>query len=87
MHRIDGGPALCDPAPYFGWPEAELSMLYGTMDTVPAEFERAYLAVRPLDDGWRDRLPLLHLRELLAHFGDGDGRPGAQARVVLDRYS
>ncbi len=32
-------------------------------------------------------MPLLHLRELLAHFGDGDGRPGAQARVVLDRYS
>ncbi len=35
-------------------------------------------------------MPLLHLRELLAtlaHFGDGDGRPGAQTCAALDRYS
>jgi fructosamine-3-kinase len=69
-----GPPALCDPAVYYGWPEAELSMLYGC-GPVPEEFSAAYQEIRPLEDGWRDRLPVLHLRELLstlAHFGDID---------------
>jgi fructosamine-3-kinase len=80
-------PALCDPAVYYGWPEAELSMLYGC-GPVPEEFAAAYQEIHPLEDGWRDRLPLLHLRELLsvlAHFGDNDD---ALRRIteVLDTY-
>lgn len=63
--------AVIDPAVYFGWPEAELSMLWccGNAD---ARFFDAYLEVHPLEPGWQERMPLLHLRELLsvlAHFG------------------
>jgi fructosamine-3-kinase len=64
-------PALIDPAVYYGWPEAELSMLEGC-GNIHAEFFTAYEDAHPLAAGWRDRLPLLHLREhlcVLAHFG------------------
>ena len=68
----EGDPALIDPAVYYGWPEAELSMLHGC-GNIPDNLYDAYQEVRPLADGWRDRLPLLHLREHLcvtAHFTD-----------------
>jgi fructosamine-3-kinase len=66
-----GGPALIDPAVYYGWPEAELSMLIGCGE-IPDAFYAAYEEAHPLEPGWRDRMPLLHLREhlcVLAHFG------------------
>ena len=66
-----GHPALIDPAVYYGWAEAELSMLHGC-GNIPDTFYDAYQEVHPLAPGWRDRLPLLHLREHLcvpAHFG------------------
>ncbi len=64
-------PALIDPAVYYGWPEAELSMLDGC-GNIPDDFFTAYEEAYPLAAGWRDRLPILHLREhlcVLAHFG------------------
>lgn len=66
-----GEPALIDPAVYYGWPEAELSMLHGC-GKIPDAFYSAYEEAHPLADGWLERLPLLHLREhlcVLAHFG------------------
>jgi fructosamine-3-kinase len=66
------GPALIDPAVYYGWPEAELSMLIGC-GNIPDDFFTAYEEAHPLAPGWRDRMPLLHLREhlaVLAHFGE-----------------
>jgi fructosamine-3-kinase len=83
-----GPPALCDPAVYYGWPEAELSMLYGC-GPVPEEFSAAYQEIHPLEDGWRDRLPILHLRELLsvlAHFGGNDDML-RRITDVLDTYT
>lgn len=63
-------------------------MLYGC-GSVPDEFSAAYLAIHPLEDGWRDRLPILHLRELLsvlAHFGHNDDMLRGITEV-LDTYS
>jgi fructosamine-3-kinase len=53
--------------------EADLSMMY-CAGGPPAlgRFFDAYHAVAPPEPGWRDRMHLLHLRELLsdlAHFG------------------
>ncbi|MGZ0151354.1 fructosamine kinase family protein [Kribbella sp. WER1] len=60
-----GTPALIDPAVYYGWPEADLStlLIYGRLSD---EFFTAYEEIHPLTPGWRERLPLLHLRELLS---------------------
>jgi len=47
--------------------------LVGGANRVPERYCSAYEEVSPLRPGWRDRAPLIHLREslsLLAHFPD-----------------
>lgn len=63
---------LIDPAVSWMWPEVDLSMVYCAADP-PDRFFDAYAEGRPLEPGWRERMPLLNLRELLsvlAHEGD-----------------
>jgi fructosamine-3-kinase len=83
-----GRPAVIDPAVYYGWPEAELSMVR-ECGQVPEAFFDGYQEIRPLADGWRQRMPLLHLREILsvvAHFGDRYGSV-QRVREILDRFA
>ncbi|MEV0286495.1 fructosamine kinase family protein [Kribbella sp. NPDC050820] len=82
------GPALIDPAVYYGWPEAELSMLDGC-GNIPDTFYTAYEELHPLTEGWQARLPLLHLREhlaVLAHFGN-TGEALTKIQQTLDHFS
>lgn len=66
-------PAFIDPAVCWMWAETDLSMMYCTAGhEAPEVFFAAYNEVRPLTTGWRDRMPILHLREhlsMVAHFG------------------
>ena len=61
-----GEPAVIDPAAYYGWAEADLAMtaLFGAF---PDSFYGAYLEVRPLAAGWRERFPVYNLYHLLNH--------------------
>jgi len=74
LETADGRAALIDPAVSFGWPEVDVSMMYCWRgDVVPERYFAAYQETSPLEPGWRDRAPLVHLRELLsllAHFPD-----------------
>lgn len=82
-----GNPAAIDPAVYYGWPEAELSMLIGC-GNIPPDFFTAYEELHPLEPGWQTRMPLLHLREHLcvtAHFEDAH-EAADQIRTILSRY-
>ena len=69
----DGLPAFIDPAVSWTWAEVDLSMMYcAGGPPVLGRFFEAYQDLRPLQPGWRDRMPVLHLRELLsdlAHHG------------------
>jgi fructosamine-3-kinase len=72
MVDLQGHTALIDPAVYYGWAEAELSMTrqYGV---VPQAFYAAYNEVNPLEQGWWERLELLTIRQcmaVLAFFGN-----------------
>jgi fructosamine-3-kinase len=88
-------PALIDPSVSWMWPEVDLSMIYCLGLAVerarmPEQFYAAYAEIRPLDDGWRDRMPLLHLRELLsllAHFGNDHRDIAGEIRQVVRTYS
>lgn len=69
----EGQPALIDPATYYGWAEAELAMttLFGGFDET---FYQSYVETNPLENDWKQRLPLYNLYHLLNHlnlFGSG----------------
>lgn len=82
-----GIPSLIDPAVYYGWAEAELSMTrqYGV---VPRIFYDAYLEVNPLAAGWWDRLELLYIRQIMAviAFFGNQYNTVQQLRDLLDKY-
>lgn len=68
-----GGPAIIDPAAYYGWAEADLAMtaLFGGF---PERFYAAYQAARPLAPGVEQRYPVYNLYHILNHallFGGG----------------
>lgn len=82
-----GAPAVIDPAVYYGWAEAELSMTrqYGK---VPRRFFDAYNEVNPLPAGWWDRLELLYIRQImavLAFFGN-QFNTLADLRAVIAKF-
>ena len=71
LSAADGRPALIDPAVAYTWSEVDISMMY--CEKRPDDcFFHAYHEVHPPQAGWKDRMDLLHLRELLsvlAHYG------------------
>lgn len=64
--NVVDGAWLVDPAVHRADAEVDLAAaaLFGGL---PAAFEAGYRDVRPLDDGWRRRRPVLQLPHLLAH--------------------
>jgi fructosamine-3-kinase len=83
----DGRIAVIDPAVSLTWAEVDLSMLWSNPRPPAADrFFAIYQELNPSPDGWRDRMPLLHLREhlsVLAHFGPAAARTIAQVREIL----
>ncbi|MGW2637922.1 fructosamine kinase family protein [Streptomyces sp. NPDC001348] len=78
----DGAPVLIDPAVSYTWPEVDLSMLWCSPRPAAAErFFTAYREIAGLHDGWKERMPLLHLRELLSTIAHGDDDWGAAEAV------
>lgn len=81
-------PSYIDPAVHYGWAEAELS-LTRQFEGVPDDFYAAYVEVNPLHDGWRERLPLYELKEMLAliaQFGDEHEMVGP-LRSLIARFA
>jgi len=66
MPLAAGGPALFDPAVYYGHREMDLGMsrLFGGFHQ---RFYEAYQEMYPLEPGWHDRLELAQLYPLLVH--------------------
>ena len=64
---------VIDPAVSYTWAEVDLSMLWGNPRPPASDrFFAVYQELNPSPPGWTDRMPVLHLRELLssiAHFG------------------
>ena len=84
-----GEAVVLDPAVYYGWAEAELSMVR-QCGGVPQVFFDAYNEVNPLAQGWWERLEILYVREILsviAHFGDYGNVTLAKLRAVLDKFA
>ncbi|WP_158841342.1 fructosamine kinase family protein [Saccharothrix deserti] len=77
-----GEPVFIDPAVSCTWGESDLSMVWSA--NRPPESDRffpAYAEIAPLHDGWQERMPVLHLRELLSIIAHDDDDWGAVAAV------
>lgn len=79
------GPALIDPAVYYGDREVDLAMahLFGGF---PRSFFQAYAAAYPLAPGHEERRPIYQLYYLLVHLNLFGEAYGAQVDRVLVRY-
>ena len=79
---------VIDPAVSYAWAETDLSMLWSSPRPPASDrFFELYQELNPSPPGWIDRMPILHLRELLstvAHFGSE--WPGA-VQQVRDRLA
>lgn len=82
----DGRPGLVDPAAYYGHREAELGMMVLFGGFSPRVYA-AYESVRPLQPGWRERLPLYSLYHLMNHYVLFGGGYGARAFAVARRFA
>ena len=81
----EGRPAIIDPAAHYGWAEAELGMtaLFGGF---PEMFYSAYQEVRPLAPGWRERLDIYNLYQLLNHLNLFGASYYSDVTAILHRY-
>ncbi|WP_037912137.1 fructosamine kinase family protein [Actinacidiphila yeochonensis] len=82
MATADGRPALIDPAVSYTWAEVDLAHLWTTAPPPEAQvfFER-YAELTGLDPDWRDRMPILQLRQHLAVIAQFDPDWGAAELV------
>lgn len=79
----DGGPAIFDPAVYYGDRETDLAMteLFGGFG---ADFYAAYRTHYPLDPGYATRKTLYNLYHILNHLNMFGGGYHGQAQGMMD---
>jgi fructosamine-3-kinase len=86
LATADGTPVLIDPAVSYNWPEIDLSMLWCSPRPPASDrFFAVYEEITGIDSGWRDRMDVFHLRELLsviAHDDDDWGAAEAVRKVI-----
>lgn len=67
LATADGRPALIDPAVSYMWAEVDLAHLWTTVPPPEAgAFFDLYAELTGLDAGWRERMPIIQLRQHLA---------------------
>ena len=90
LSRDGGRIAVIDPAVSYTWAEVDLSMLRGCQRPAASDrFFDVYQELNPSPPGWAERMPLLHVRELLsamAHMGDADGGACRLRRILGPFY-
>lgn len=77
LATADGRPALIDPAVWYAWAEVDLAHVWTTAPPAEARgFYDLYAELTGLDHGWRERMPILQLRQhpaVIAQFDDDWG--------------
>jgi fructosamine-3-kinase len=82
MATSDGRPALIDPAVSYMWAEVDLAHVWSTAPPPEAHrFFAAYAELTSLDADWRDRMPIIQLRQHLAVLAQFDDDWGAADRI------
>ncbi len=86
MVTQQGGPALIDPAVAYGPREMDLAMmqLFGGF---PYQVFSSYNSKFPLQENWKDRIPLWQLYYLLVHLNLFGSSYLSQVKAILKQYS
>lgn len=86
----DGRIAVIDPAVSYTWAEVDLSMLWCCQRPAASDrFFDVYQELNPSPPGWAERMPFLHVRELLSsipHTGDPAGDVRRLRRTLAPFY-
>lgn len=85
MVAANGSPCIFDPAVYYCNRETDLAMmaLFGGFGDSWVE---AYNEVYPLENGWRDRIPIGQLYPLMVHVNLFDGGYGSDVESILRKF-
>ncbi len=89
LSREAGYITVIDPAVSYTWAEVDLSMLWCYQPPPSRCFFDLYQELNPSPPGWVERMPLLHVRELLSsipHTGDPDGAVQRLRRTLTPFY-
>lgn len=90
LSQDSGRITVIDPAVSYTWAEVDLSMLWGCQRPPASQrFFDVSREINPPLPGWAERLPLLHVRELLssiAHMGDSEGDARRLRRTLAPFY-
>ncbi|WP_229829990.1 fructosamine kinase family protein [Actinoplanes ianthinogenes] len=82
MATADGRPALIDPAVSYMWAEVDLAHVWTTAPPPEAaRFFAVYAELTSLDAGWRERMPIIQLRQHLAVLAQFDQDWGAAGLI------
>lgn len=81
----DGKPCIFDPAVYYGHRETDIAMtrLFGGF---PDLFYESYNHWWPLENGWKERIPLNQLYPLLVHVNLFGGGYMSQVRQIVSKF-
>lgn len=82
----EGLPCLLDPAVYYGPREMDLAMMKLFRGFSTEVFE-VYEAQFPLQEGWKDRIPMWQLYYLLVHLNIFGRSYLPQVQKIIDRFS
>lgn len=85
LFGADGQSWVIDPSVHGGHPEEDLAML-ALFGRVPERVLHSYREVRPLQDGWEERVALFQLYPLLVHAVLFGGTYVSQAEAVARRF-
>ena len=78
LATADGEPAVIDPAVSYMWAEVDLAHLWTTSPPAEADaFFDLYADLTALDRDWRERMPIIQLRQHLAVIAQFDDDWGA----------
>lgn len=85
MVAANGSPSIYDPAVYFGHREMDLAMmaLFGGFGE---KWLHAYNETYPLENGWRERVPVGQLYPLMVHVNLFGGGYGNDVESILQRF-
>jgi len=84
--NASGKPVLIDPACYWGWREADIAMTR-LFSPLPDAFYQHYNQLMPMENGWKQRMPIYNVYHLLNHLNLFGKSYLSEIRQIVRRFT